>query len=89
MDTCIYMVELLCCPPEITTTLLISYTIFYFYKMKSFKKRRRDGQVGCRGQVTGVWTEEQDPSQAKLIILQDPCRPSFLLRNLHLGISMP
>ena len=38
MDTCIYMVELLCCPPEITTTLLIGYTIFYFYKMKSFKK---------------------------------------------------
>ena len=26
MDTCIYMVESLCCPPETITTLLISYT---------------------------------------------------------------
>ena len=26
MDTCICMAESLCCPPETTTTLLISYT---------------------------------------------------------------
>ena len=26
MDTCIFMSEFLCCPPETITTLLISYT---------------------------------------------------------------
>ena len=26
MDTCIYMAESLCCPPEIITTLLAGYT---------------------------------------------------------------
>jgi len=90
MNTCIRVVEFLCCPPEIITTLLISYTIFYLHKMKKiFKEKGINRQVGCRGQVRGVWAEEQDPSQAKLKIFQDPCRPSLLLRSLHLSISMP
>ena len=47
MNTCICVVEFLCCPPEIITTLLISYTIFYLHKMKKFFKEKGINRWGA------------------------------------------
>ena len=35
MDTCIYMAESLCCPPETITTLLIGYMLIQNKKLKN------------------------------------------------------
>ena len=40
MDTCIYMADFLCCSPETTTTLLISYTPIQ-NKTFQFKKKKK------------------------------------------------
>ena len=39
MDTCIWMAESLCCPPEIIATLFIGYTSIQDKKFKVKKKK--------------------------------------------------
>ena len=48
MDTCICMAESLCCPPETTTTLLISYTPNIKLKVKKNPKQQQKNSKGKR-----------------------------------------
>ena len=50
-DTCVCMAELLCCSPEIITTLLISYTAIQNTKSKK------------KAQSPNHWTSRESPTQ--------------------------
>ena len=85
MDTCISMVESLCCPPETITTLLIGYTSV---QNKKFKKKDEDRtNHGIQQHVNSLtimhetWSMEFSVMSAINIIF--PASVGFIEHQLH------
>ena len=57
MDTCIYMADFLCCSPETTTTLLISYTPIQ-NKTFQFKKKKKKEEINTCPKCSDNWKKK-------------------------------
>ena len=76
MDTCVCMAESLCCPPEIITTLLISYTPTQNKKFKKKKKRFSFSGPSLEqaGQATG-------PRLGRTVSSSVSCKPTCVFSS--------